>query len=97
MADVSQMSEQMKSMKMFEIRNMAKEAGIRGHTIVKKPKLISLNSCIIAKRVKNLPNHRTFLCLARDKKIKSYSLFTNSELKKLLGSEIEEKNRISNP
>ena len=53
MADVSQMSEQMKSMKMFEIRNMAKEAGIRGHTIVKKPKLISLNSCIIAKRVKN--------------------------------------------
>ena len=47
MADVSQMSEQMKSMKMFEIRNMAKEAGIRGHTIVKKPKLISLNSCII--------------------------------------------------
>ena len=53
MADISQMSEQMKSMKMFEIRNMAKEAGIRGHTIVKKPKLISLNSCIIAKRVKN--------------------------------------------
>ena len=53
MADVSQMSEQMKSIKMFEIRNMAKEAGIRGHTIVKKPKLISLNSCIIAKRVKN--------------------------------------------
>ena len=53
MAGVSQMSEQMKSMKMFEIRNMAKEAGIRGHTIVKKPKLISLNSCIIAKRVKN--------------------------------------------
>ena len=53
MADVSQMSEQMKSMKMFEIRKMAKEAGIRGHTIVKKPKLISLNSCIIAKRVKN--------------------------------------------
>ena len=53
MADVSQMSEQMKSMKIFEIRNMAKEAGIRGHTIVKKPKLISLNSCIIAKRVKN--------------------------------------------
>ena len=53
MANVSQMSEQMKSMKMFEIRNMAKEAGIRGHTIVKKPKLISLNSCIIAKRVKN--------------------------------------------
>ena len=53
MADVFQMSEQMKSMKMFEIRNMAKEAGIRGHTTVKKPKLISLNSCIIAKRVKN--------------------------------------------
>ena len=39
----------------------------------------------------------TFLCLARDKKIKSYSLLTNSELKKLLGSEIEEKKRISNP
>ena len=96
MADVFQMSEQMKSMKMFEIRNMAKEAGIRGHTIVKKPKLISLNSCIIAKSKKS-PNHRTFLCLARDKKIKSYSLLTNSELKKLLGSEIEEKNRISNP
>ena len=39
----------------------------------------------------------TFLCLARDKKIKSYSLLTNSELKKLLGSEIEEKKRMSNP
>ena len=29
MADVSQMSEQMKSMKMFEIRNMVIETGIR--------------------------------------------------------------------
>ena len=59
MADVSQMSEQMKSMKMFEIRNMAKEAGIRGHTIVKKTETDLIEFMYNSKESKKSPNHRT--------------------------------------
>ena len=53
------MSEQMKSMKMFEIRNMAKEAGIRGHTIVKKTETDLIEFMYNSKESKKSPNHRT--------------------------------------